>query len=197
MPNLNTQPQRYALVTGAGSGLGHAFCQRLARDGWHVGVTDIDLDAAKATLATLIDAGGSGQVEQLDVTDIVSWQNLLGKLRRDWPRLDLLINNAGLCGAGAIGEAPLADFQAILEVNFNGTLNGCQAMVPWLKETAPGGHLVKHRFDLWTRRPAYDGCLQRLEGCGRGIVRNALRRVVAVGRRRNRCGPRFFLVAID
>ena len=142
MPNLNTQPRRYALVTGAGSGLGHAFCQRLARDGWHVGVTDIDLDAAEATLVKLIDAGGSGQVEQLDVTDIVDWQNLLEKLRPDWPQLDLLINNAGLCGAGAIGEAPLADFQAILEVNFQGTLNGCQMMVPWLKETAPGGHLV-------------------------------------------------------
>ena len=78
----------------------------------------------------------------LDVTDISAWENLLGKLRQEWPRLDLLINNAGVCATGEIGEAPLEDFQRVLNVNFNGVLYGCQTMVPWLEETAPGGHVV-------------------------------------------------------
>ena len=138
----NSATRRFALVTGAGSGLGRAYCLRLASDGWHVGVTDIDLAAAEKTLADLMAAGGSGQAEHLDVTDAFGWQNLREQLRRDWPRLDLLVNNAGICAAGEIGEAPLEDFQTVLDVNFHGALNGCQVMVPWLKETAPGGHLV-------------------------------------------------------
>lgn len=133
---------RYAIVTGAGSGLGRAFCLQLACDGWHVCVTDIDLAAAEKTLATLVAASGSGKAMQLDVTDAVCWQKLLQTLRREWPRLDLLINNAGVCAAGEIGEAPLEDFQTVLDVNFHGVLNGCQTMVPWLKETSPGGHVV-------------------------------------------------------
>ncbi len=137
---------QYALVTGAGSGLGRAFCLQLASAGWHVGVTDIDLAAAEATLAALVAAGGRGQAMPLDVTDISAWKKLLAKLRPDWPRLDLLINNAGVCAAGEIGEAPLEDFQRVLKVNFNGVLYGCQTMVPWLKETAKdtsvGGHVV-------------------------------------------------------
>ena len=148
MANSVTTPanQRYVLVTGAGSGLGRAFCLRLASEGWHVGVTDIDLAAAEATLAALVEAGGRGQAEQLDVTEILAWEKLLDKLRRDWPRLDLLINNAGVCAAGEIGVAPLEDFRQVLDVNFYGVLHGCQTMIPWLKQTAKEttarGHVV-------------------------------------------------------
>ncbi len=135
-------PRRYALVTGAGSGLGQAFCLRLAREGWHVGVTDIDLAAAEQTLATLIAAGGCGQAARLDVTDASEWTELLEQLQKDWPRLDLLVNNAGICAAGVIGKASLEDFKRVFDVNFHGVLNGCQTMVPWLKGTAPGGYVV-------------------------------------------------------
>lgn len=138
----NSATTRYALVTGAGSGLGRAFCLRLAREGWHVGVTDIDLAAARQTLAAIVTDRGSGQVERLDVADAMAWHRLLEKIRSEWPRLDLLINNAGVCAAGEIGAAPLDDFQQVLQVNFHGVLNGCQTIVPWLKETAPGGHIV-------------------------------------------------------
>lgn len=133
--------QRYALVTGGGSGLGRAFCLRLAREGWHVAVTDVDLVAAERTNAEIVAAGGAGQVELLDVTSLDAWQRLLERLRGDWPRLDLLINNAGICASGEIGQASLEEFQRVMDVNFHGTLNGCQTMVPWMKEAA-GGHVV-------------------------------------------------------
>lgn len=139
-----TQPseQRFALVTGGGSGLGRAFCLRLALDGWHVACADIDQPSADETLAHIVANGGRGQVETLDVTDAPTWTALRERLRREWPRLDLLVNNAGICAAGEIGEVPLEDLESVLDVNLRGTLLGCHTMTPWLKETAPGGHIV-------------------------------------------------------
>lgn len=134
--------KKYAIVTGAGSGLGRAFCLRLASEGWHVGVTDVDLAAAEKTCATLAELGGSGQAELLDVTSYEAWQGLIDRLRSEWPQLDLLVNNAGRCGAGEVGESSLDAFQAVVDVNLYGVLYGCQAAVPWLKASAPGGHLV-------------------------------------------------------
>ncbi len=134
--------KRYALVTGGGSGLGRAFCRRLALDGWHVACADVDQPSAEQTIADLQAAGGSGQVELLDVADADAWQRLRDKLRREWLRLDLLVNNAGICASGEIGDAPLEDFQRVLDVNLRGVLFGCHTMAPWLKESAPGGHIV-------------------------------------------------------
>ncbi len=134
--------KRYTLVTGGGSGLGRAFCRRLALDGWHVACADVDQPSAEQTVADLQAAGGSGQVEPLDVADADAWRTLRDKLRREWPRLDLLVNNAGICASGEIGAAPLEDFLRVFDVNLRGVLHGCHEMVPWLKETAPGGHVV-------------------------------------------------------
>jgi NAD(P)-dependent dehydrogenase (short-subunit alcohol dehydrogenase family) len=139
-----TQPtvQRFALVTGGGSGLGRVFCLRLAREGWHVACADIDQPGADETLAQIVASGGRGQVELLDVTEASAWTALRDRLPREWPRLDLLVNNAGVCAAGEIGEGPLEDLDSVLNVNLRGTLLGCHTMTPWLKQTAPGGHIV-------------------------------------------------------
>jgi NAD(P)-dependent dehydrogenase (short-subunit alcohol dehydrogenase family) len=133
---------RYALVTGGGSGLGRAFCLELAGRGWHVAVVDIDQRGAEETLELIRQERGLGQVELLDVADFGAWNSLIGKLRSQWPRLDLLVNDAGICGAGLVGEYDWTDFRRILDVNLMGVIHGCQICVPWLRDTAPGGHIV-------------------------------------------------------
>lgn len=115
---------------------------RLAREGWHVAVTDIDLVAAEKTSAEIAARDGSAQVELLDVTNLQAWETLAQRLQQAWPRIDLLVNNAGICGTGKIGSDTLPAFDAMMNVNFCGTLNGCQTMIPWLQQTAPGGHIV-------------------------------------------------------
>jgi len=141
MAEANADTLRTALVTGAGSGLGKAFCLRLAREGWTVACTDVDMDAAQNTADEITAAGGRARADRLDVTDSADWQALIETLTNDWPRLDLLVNNAGICGAGEVGEAPLDDFQRILEINLLGTINGCHATIPWFKANG-GGHIV-------------------------------------------------------
>jgi len=134
--------RRHAVVSGAASGLGRALAVRLARDGWHVAVCDVDEAGSRETVALAEAAGGTAQAERLDVTVPEEWEALRERLRRQWERIDLLVNNAGVSGAGEVGRFPLADWRWILEVNLFGVIHGCHCFIDWLAENPRGGHIV-------------------------------------------------------
>ncbi|MDB5392387.1 MAG: short-chain dehydrogenase [Planctomycetaceae bacterium] len=125
---------RLALITGAGSGLGRAFALELTRLGrWHVVIADINQAGALESLDLVQKAGGSGQVEMLDVRDPEAWIQLRTKLQAEHPQLNLLINNAGVVASGQVETLALADFDWAYSINTRGTIIGCQTMIPWLK----------------------------------------------------------------
>ena len=128
---------RHAIVTGAGNGLGRAFCEALADLGWKTAITDLDTQAAEQTQTHIESLGGTGEVFQLDVTSESGWRQLYDQLRESWPRLDLLINNAGICASGDVDSMTSEMFRRVLDVNLIGVQLGCHTMVPWLKETRP------------------------------------------------------------
>ena len=131
---------RLALVTGAGSGLGRAFALELTRlGGWHVVIADINQASADGTLELVRAAGGTGQVELLDVRHPEAWEKLYTKLRAEHSALHLLINNAGVVASGRIDALPLADFDWAYSINSRGVIIGCQSMIPWLAETTGNG----------------------------------------------------------
>jgi NAD(P)-dependent dehydrogenase (short-subunit alcohol dehydrogenase family) len=136
----NDRPK--AIVTGAASGLGRAIAVRLARDGWHVALVDLDEAGSDETLAMVRAAGGEGQCERLDVTRPEQWQALRQRLQAAWPQLDLLVNNAGVAGAGEVGQFSLDDWRWIVETNLLGTVHGCHTFIDWLKRNPRGAHLV-------------------------------------------------------
>jgi len=80
-----------ALITGAGSGMGAAFARRLAADGAHVVVTDINADSA-ATVAGEI----GGTALTLDVADSAAFDAAVDTTVARHGRIDVLINNAGI-----------------------------------------------------------------------------------------------------
>jgi len=135
-------PRRTAIVTGGASGLGRALCERLARDGYCVAICDIDLAGAAETLRSVEAAGGSGRIEPLDVTDPAAWESLRERLERDWPHLDLLVNNAGVAVSGDVGRCPLADWRWIVDANLWGVIHGCHVCVDWLKRNPRGSHVI-------------------------------------------------------
>lgn len=130
-------PPRLAIVTGAGSGLGREFCRQLAQPGgWHLVCVDIVLADAEQTLAELRQLGAAGEAVELDVSDADAWLALRDRLQRDWPQLDLLVNNAGVCMSAEVGDGDLAAWRRVIEVNYLGLLVGCHVMTPWLKASA-------------------------------------------------------------
>ena len=134
--------RRHAIVTGAASGLGRAICLRLARDGWHIALCDINETGSQETLERVRAAGGDGQVELLDVRRPEQWQALRDKLQGTWSQLDLLVNNAGVAGAGEVGAFSLEDWHWIVDINLWNVIHGCHFFVDWLKRNPAGAHII-------------------------------------------------------
>ncbi len=136
------QATKYAIITGAASGLGRAVAVELAHRGWHLALADLN-DAGSAETLTLVrQAGGQGQVENLDVTSPDAWRAMRDKLQQSWPQLDLLINNAGVGVGGEVGKLPLEDWQWIININLYGAIYGCHTLIEWMKSNPRGAHIV-------------------------------------------------------
>ncbi|MFW1753288.1 SDR family NAD(P)-dependent oxidoreductase [Acinetobacter wanghuae] len=130
----------YAVVTGAGSGIGREFCIELAKRGGAIVCADIDLSTAQATVDMLkteyqchafaiqCDVGVAEQVAQL----AEQAEQLLGHA------VTLVINNAGVGLGGKFDETSLADWQWCMHVNLWGVIHGCHYFVPKLKQQGGG-----------------------------------------------------------
>jgi NAD(P)-dependent dehydrogenase (short-subunit alcohol dehydrogenase family) len=127
---------RRVLVTGAGSGLGRAIAERFAADGCRVVFTDVD----GATAAVAAAETGAPHLP-LDVTDDTAWARARAWCEEHWGGLDVLVNNAGVAGAGRIETVPMADWHWIVETNLLSTVRGCRTFVPLLKAQR-SGHVV-------------------------------------------------------
>lgn len=121
-------------ITGAGAGIGAATAQLFLKQGWRVGLYDINQEAISA-LASQYDAQ-TVHVGVLDVTDANAWQTALAEFFAWSGRLDVLLNNAGILFSGPFEDTPLNQHAKTFAVNVQGVMNGCHAALPYLKQTA-------------------------------------------------------------
>lgn len=126
------------LVTGAGSGLGRAIALHYAALGARVACTDRDAASVAETLAHVEKEGGSGLAFALDVTREEDFIAARERVQREWGGLDLLVNNAGVATAGSIEEAPLSDWDWVLNINLLGVVRGCKTFAPLFKAQKSG-----------------------------------------------------------
>jgi NAD(P)-dependent dehydrogenase (short-subunit alcohol dehydrogenase family) len=124
---------RIALVTGAAKGIGAAIADRLARDGMHVLIADLDEAAARARADELGKAGFAASPLRLDVGDAASVAAAFASIDRQWGRCDVVVNNAGIAKTFPFVEFPLESWEAHMKVNVTGTLlcaqHGARLMV--------------------------------------------------------------------
>ena len=126
-----------ALVTGAASGLGAAIAARLATEGAHVVLTDIDVDGLNAQAAHI---ESDTLTLRLDVTSESDWRAAVARTAARFGRLDVLVNNAGITTMGSIEDLGLEAFRHELEVDVIGVFLGCKAGVAAMKER--GGSII-------------------------------------------------------
>ena len=87
---------KVALVTGGASGIGRATALLFAREGAAVVIADIDQQAGQVATHEIIQNGGRASFKAADVTRSVDCQNLVDHTIREFGRIDILFNNAGI-----------------------------------------------------------------------------------------------------
>ena len=145
------QDKRVALVTGANKGIGLQIAKDLAKHGLTVLVGSRN-SASGETAAKSVGEGAHSI--QLDVTDQASIAAAAERIRKEFGRLDVLVNNAGISFAGKPGtpfeerlksnipsSASIDDVRRVFETNVFGVMAVTQAMLPLLRES-PAGRIV-------------------------------------------------------
>lgn len=130
-----------AVVTGANSGIGLATALRLARDGYQVFAGARRAEGLAAIEQAAADAGLDGiHPIAIDVTDDASVAAAFATIL-EGGAVDVLVNNAGITGAGSVEETPIATFQAMFDTNVLGVVRCTQHVLPGMR-AAKAGRIV-------------------------------------------------------
>jgi NADP-dependent 3-hydroxy acid dehydrogenase YdfG len=125
-----------ALVTGASSGIGEATAKRLAAEGAAVAVGARRLDRLEKLVAEIADAGGTAVAIESDVTDRAQAEDLVERTVKTLGRLDTVVNNAGVMLLGPALEAPIEEWERMVDLNVKGLLYVAKAALPHLLKFA-------------------------------------------------------------
>ncbi len=128
-----------ALVTGASSGIGAATAVALAAEGATVSLVARRKDRLEDLAARIRRDGGAALVLEADVTDEEQANDAVRRTVTELGRLDTLINNAGVMLLGPIVDAPVTEWQQMVELNVLGLLYCAHAALPHLLTAAEEG----------------------------------------------------------
>jgi NADP-dependent 3-hydroxy acid dehydrogenase YdfG len=127
-----------ALVTGASSGIGEATAKALAAHGAKVAVSARRLERLERLAAEIDDAGGTGLPIKADITERGQAVEAVERTVQELGRLDILVNNAGVMLLGPIENAPIEEWDRMIDLNLKGLINTTHAAVPHLLSAAEG-----------------------------------------------------------
>jgi NAD(P)-dependent dehydrogenase (short-subunit alcohol dehydrogenase family) len=142
---MNAMQNKYALVTGAGSGIGRACALALMNAGWRVALVGRQIEPLQQTAAMFQDPA-QALVLAADVGRPAQVSALFEQIRGEFGRLDLLFNNAGIAApALPIDELTFEQWQAVVDVNLTGSFLCAQAAFKLMKAQAPkGGRIINN-----------------------------------------------------
>ncbi len=149
-------------VTGAASGIGRALALELAARGCDVAIADRDEAGLAAVAAELAKSGRKVTTHRLDVCDPAQIEAFAAAAIAAHPRLNIVINNAGVALLGQFSEIDQAQFEWLMNINFWGVVHGTRAFLAQLVEPAGRAHR-QHLLDLRHHRATRPDRLLRRE----------------------------------
>jgi 3-oxoacyl-[acyl-carrier protein] reductase len=127
---MTPERSRVALVTGAGSGIGRAIAEKLAKDGERVVVNDLNSEAADEVVARIKGSGGRGAAAPGDVSDPEAVEQIMAAVREAYGSPEILVNNAGFLQQKRFVDLTVEDFDRMIAVHLRGTFLCTRAVLP-------------------------------------------------------------------
>ena len=163
-----------AVVTGGTRGIGQAIANKLASMEATVVVCGRDEARAQQVARDLVSRGRRAEGLSCDVTDLASVEALGEQLRKNYGRVDILVNDAGIAGPpGLLHELPPADFEAVFNTNVRGVYYMMRTVVP-LMIAAGAGHVINISSlagkNALPRGAAYSASKWALNGMSYGVA---------------------------
>jgi 2-dehydro-3-deoxy-L-rhamnonate dehydrogenase (NAD+) len=131
--------EKIAVVTGAGKGLGWAIAERLAKEGAHLVITDIDGKSARDKSDLIRQMNRETLAIQMDVSQWRDVEGMVDQVLTRFNRIDILVNNAGILGSYfPVMEYPEEEWDRVVAVHLKGTFLCCKAILPVMKAQSYG-----------------------------------------------------------
>ena len=145
---------KYAVVTGAGSGIGKAIALALAKQGAFVDVLEVNVEAANDTVEQIRSAGGQADAVECDVSNHGQVQEVFDKLGSDRGGLDCLVNNAGIASRGlSVADTSPEEVDKLFAVHAAGPHRLSRLALPQLRSHARSDIIVISSIATYTHSP--------------------------------------------
>ena len=133
--------RKVALITGAASGIGRATALLFAREGAAVALADLNTDAGQRVADEIAQSGGRAFFETIDVTRAADCQRLVERAIREFDRIDILFNNAGIIRRATILDLSEEDWDRVMAVNVKSIYLLSREVIPHMQK-AGGGTII-------------------------------------------------------
>jgi NAD(P)-dependent dehydrogenase (short-subunit alcohol dehydrogenase family) len=130
-----------AAITGAASGMGRAIARKFSAEGAQVAILDCDREGAEETKKLIANDGGAAVLVPTDVTREASVEAAIGQTLREFGKLDIFINNAGIVIMANLADTTVEDWDRVQNVNLRGTFLCCKHAIPHMQDQG-GGAIV-------------------------------------------------------
>jgi NAD(P)-dependent dehydrogenase (short-subunit alcohol dehydrogenase family) len=135
---MSPERSRVALVTGAGSGIGRAIAEKLAKDGEQIVVNDLNSETADGVVVRIKESGGRAAAAPGDVSDPEAVGQIMAATREAYGSPEILVNNAGFLQQSRFVDLTVEDFDRMVAVHLRGTFLCTRAVLPEMLSRGSG-----------------------------------------------------------
>ncbi len=129
---------KVALITGGASGIGRATARLFAREGAAIALADIQADAGQRIADEIVQSGGRAFFEAVDVTRTADCRRLVERAIREFGRIDILFNNAGIIRRTTVLDLSEDDWDRVMAVNVKSIFLLSREVIPHMQKAGAG-----------------------------------------------------------
>ena len=132
---------KVAMISGGARGMGAVEARMFAREGAGVAIGDVLEEEGRKVVEQIVEAGGRAIFVPLDVTCESQWAAAVSAAVREFGKLNVLVNNAGIAAVGKVENTTVEEWDRVMEINAKGVFLGTKAAIPEMRR-AGGGSIV-------------------------------------------------------